>query len=293
MNMMEYLERDKEAFLQKLDEAGSIDRAETVIREEFARLLMQYNETCEEPLRRDVASLMMQTARLSSGLVNSVGETKIWEEINGKDNTKPERTLKQKLSFGAGAISGIFSVFCGVFANAGESLQITQLIVSVVFMILAVLCGWFAGKSDSNGKNGKTIPSAYHTENRINAQHVYTCMHNMIFAADQDLGRLEVPSVPQIEDKEMGNSGNVPATEIELFSDLLEGLYCEDGEYALDKLRSVKHYLHQNGIEVVAYDGKNRELFDFMPSMKAGTFRPALVSDGKILKRGLASGGGA
>lgn len=296
MNMMEYLEADKNAILQKLSDAGTMEKAEPVIRDEFARLLMKYNETCEEPFKREVASIMMQTARLSSSLINSVGETKIWENVSGKENIKTPISTKQKIFLGTGSLAGVLSVFCGVFSNAGDSLEIMKVLGAILCMVIAVLGGWMAGKGTGVQKktgNGSTkgITKDYRTENKIDPQHVYTCMHNMIYAADQDLERLALPDFSANQESETGAVGEIQGAQIDIFSDLLEALYCEDGAYALDKIRNIKYYLHQNGIEVVAYDGSNKELFDFMPSMAERTFRPALVCDGKIIKRGLASGG--
>ena len=67
--------------------------------------------------------------------------------------------------------------------------------------------------------------------------------------------------------------------------------YSGDPEYALEKIEEIKYYLHRQQIEVVDYSEATAQYFDLMPGNRAGTIRPALVADGQILKKGLASTG--
>ncbi|MBQ6582711.1 MAG: hypothetical protein IJH77_02660, partial [Mogibacterium sp.] len=79
--------------------------------------------------------------------------------------------------------------------------------------------------------------------------------------------------------------------EIDLFAGLLAASYSQDPEYALEKIDEIKYYLHRQQIEVVDYSEETRQYFDLMPGTEAGTIRPALVADGAVLKKGLASAG--
>ena len=76
---------------------------------------------------------------------------------------------------------------------------------------------------------------------------------------------------------------------MQLYSDLLEALYSGDAEYAFGRLEEIRYYLHGRQVEVVDCSGENAKYFDRMPSSVSGTLRPALVSGGKLLKKGLAS----
>ena len=51
----------------------------------------------------------------------------------------------------------------------------------------------------------------------------------------------------------------------------------------------MKYYLHRHDIEAVDYSEKTESYFDVMPSSRPGTLRPALVRNGKLLKKGLAA----
>ena len=92
---------------------------------------------------------------------------------------------------------------------------------------------------------------------------------------------------------EAGEIDGKPATssEIDLFSDLLAAAYSKDAEYALEKINDVKYFLHKQQIEVVDYSDATKQYFDLMPGKQVTTIRPAMVADGKLLKKGLASTG--
>ena len=67
----------------------------------------------------------------------------------------------------------------------------------------------------------------------------------------------------------------------------------------------IRFYLHRKGIDVVDWAGEdavsgpggaaaaavNSAWFDMMPAYEGGTLRPALIADGKLLKKGMASAG--
>ena len=79
--------------------------------------------------------------------------------------------------------------------------------------------------------------------------------------------------------------------DIQLLSDLLESAYGEaDSEHSRQIISELKFYLHRKNIEVIDYDGENRDYFELMPSESAGTIRPALVMAGSVLRKGLAAG---
>jgi hypothetical protein len=67
--------------------------------------------------------------------------------------------------------------------------------------------------------------------------------------------------------------------------------YSGDPEYALEKIEQIKYFLHRQQIEVVDYSKENEKYFDLMPGIKAATIRPAMVAQGGLLRKGLASTG--
>ena len=96
---------------------------------------------------------------------------------------------------------------------------------------------------------------------------------------------------PALTDGAAPKDGDISESELALYAELLEAMYSRDGKAALDKLEDITYFLHRNRIEAPDYTEQNREWFDVMPSTSAATIRPALVRDGKLLKKGLAAGG--
>ena len=95
--------------------------------------------------------------------------------------------------------------------------------------------------------------------------------------------------------------------ELELLSRLLEDAYGRRGEDELadEEIGQIKFYLHRKNIDVVDWTDNTGKRggkedsdsaartgwFDMIPAFTAGTIRPALVADGRLLKKGLASEG--
>ena len=72
---------------------------------------------------------------------------------------------------------------------------------------------------------------------------------------------------------------------------LLESAYAEpDNEYAKEVISEISYYLHRKKIEIVDYNGENKEFFDRMPSQNSSTIRPALIMADTVLVKGLAAG---
>ena len=58
-----------------------------------------------------------------------------------------------------------------------------------------------------------------------------------------------------------------------------------DGEQA----EAIRFYLHKAQVDVLDFAPGRESWFEFLPAGGEGTIRPALVSEGKLIKKGLAS----
>ena len=117
-------------------------------------------------------------------------------------------------------------------------------------------------------------------------------MHTAILSIDQSLE--EIQAAERWAKKEQAGTiegKTISGGELDLFADLLTAAYSKDGEYALEKIEDLKYYLHKQQVEVTDYSEETKQYFDVMPGTQTGTIRPALVADGKVLKKGLASRG--
>ena len=77
--------------------------------------------------------------------------------------------------------------------------------------------------------------------------------------------------------------------ELSLFADLLEGLYSENGDYALRQLVKLRPYLRRRGVEIRDYDETDPAAFELLPTRKdTRTVRPAIYAGDKLLLPGRA-----
>ncbi len=292
MKMHEYLEMDKEKVLSELESAGTPDRAEKVITDELERILYQYNEDCDTVRGRETASRMVRAASLTSMLVDSVGETRVWErdpeaDAMVKQRKFPFTTLYLAL-FGLLCL-GAFAMMMGALNDPGENGRSP---LTYVFLAAGVVALYLAGRCRFPKQRAASRKKERQTELRVDANRIWRCLSSLTLAMDQELDKIDA------EEKRASRAATVETgrrmmgnKELDLYAELLEAAQSGDGEYALDKLAQLKYFLHGYGVEAVDYDGSNREYFDLMPGAGSGTIRPALVSEGKLLKKGMAAGG--
>ena len=132
-----------------------------------------------------------------------------------------------------------------------------------------------------------------HAETKVDAFLAYTHLLSVILIMDKCLE--EVRSSEQREEKERlrAQTSAMDPAELELLAQMLENAYARQGEdeQAGEEISQIRFFLHQKNIDVVDWDSAEKQgsWFDMMPAFKSGTIRPALVSDGKLLKKGLAS----
>ena len=127
---------------------------------------------------------------------------------------------------------------------------------------------------------------------RIDADRIYRNFRTAILSVDQSLEEISAAERWKAREKAGSIDGRtVTQSELDLFSDLLAAAYSGDPEYALEKIEQIKYFLHRQQIEVVDYTKENEKYFDLMPGIKAATIRPAMVAQGGLLKKGLASTG--
>ena len=294
MKMTDLLEKDKENILTGIAQGGTAAKAVTILENETDKLLLKFNDQCESDREREAAAHMMQAVRLSVPMIDSAGKTKVWER--GSDDSAKKEKGKVSIPFVLLTIASVLLVAYGLvplvvasLINAGEQYR-TQLIIRCCFVIGGMIMGFFAGAMQR--KKEKQAAKEHQVEIRPDADKIFRNYRAAIYSVDQSLEEISAAERWSKREKAGEIDGRKATTpEIELFSDLMAASYSGDPEYALEKIEEIKYYLHRQQIEVVDYSEATAQYFDLMPGNKAGTIRPALVADGQILKKGLASTG--
>ena len=311
MTFQEYLEEDRERFTQALIKAESPERAVAVVEAEYDRLLLRYNDGCGDSGLREQAAMMIQAAR-AGAIVDCVGEIRVWE----RSAQTAEAEQKRRRSFGTAGFGCIAVSVIGSILLHPLGVGISAVIPGVFCAasgVLLYLAGRSAGQGGGTnrilrllrlpgsknpalpapGASEEVLPdgSVRRLEKLVDPARIYRSVHTALLIVDRNLE--EAASRARWTESGSGDfAQDTDEQELTVFADLLEAVYSGDGQFALDRLKSLKYYLHRRGIETADYREETREYFDRMPSADGQvlTIRPALLKDGKLLKKGLAAG---
>ena len=287
MKMLEYLEQDKEHLLTELAKAAVPEKAAVVLENELDKMLLRYNDKCDNERERDAAAYMMQAVRLALPLVDSVGETKVWERETSAASAK--KNIPALILLVIGALLLVAALIPNMVITESTGLETTET-MRYGFGAAGLLLGFISGILF--GKPAKAGSKEQQVEVRIDSAKTYRSLRTAILSVDQSLEEIQAAERWAKREKAGEIDGKqASSAEIDLFSDLLTASYSNDSEYALEKIGEVKYFLHKQQIDVVDYSQDTKQYFDLMPGKQAGTIRPALVADGKLLKKGLASSG--
>ena len=295
MKMTEILEKDKDKLLTELSAAATADKAVHVLENELDKLLLKHNEQAESDRERESAAYMMQAVRLSLPMMDSTGKVKVWESGHGNDNEEGSF----KISFLILLILGIALCVFGFgplmmesFLAATEQKAQQEVIMHGGATIVGLVCLYFSGYMYGRPKKKKGKKKEQQVEIRIDADKVYRNFRTAVLAVDQSIEEIRASERWKEREKAGSIDGRtVKQSELDLFSDLLAAAYSGDPEYALEKIEQIKYFLHKQQIEVIDYNKDTAKYFDLMPGTSAATIRPAMVAQGGLLKKGLASTG--
>lgn len=293
MKMTEFLEKDKERLLTEIAAAPEAEKAVRILENETDKLLLKYNEKCDSDRERDTAAYLMQAVRLALPLIDSSGSARVWERETGKGEEKKARigvpAILLLLAGLAFLVYGLIPIIMTILSNADTAAR-NDTLMRGASILIGTLAVFIAGNLFHRPVVKRS--KEHHVEIRVDADKIYRSYRNMILSVDQSLA--EVDAKERWDKREQaGNIDGRQATtpEIDLFADLLAASYSRDPEYALEKIDEIKYFLHRQQIEVIDYSESTKQYFDLMPGAQGGTIRPALIADGNVLKKGLASKG--
>lgn len=290
--MLHFLENDREKLLHAVTTARTPEKTQDAVIAELDRLLYQYNEQDASDRLKESAASMIQTARHMVPLLTGYGDVRVWERTVGEES---KGAKGKKLWFWVFLIVGLgcFAATFLLFQMAGISFAMRDALIPLGLLVLSLaalfLSGLFLAKSRSVTVEKKT---ELQTEITMDGESIYQALHTAVLVMDKNLDDIRSSSEWEARKKETAGDAPVLASEeADLYGGLLEAWYTNDGDVALDRLADLKYYLHKKGIDCVDYSPEHASWFDMMPSFKEGTLRPALIKDGTLLKKGLASGG--
>ena len=287
--MQALLEKDKERFLQNMAAARSSAESVRAVEEELNRLLSSYNEEEESERVKESAMILVETLSSSANLLDCDGESVIWSKAEYRPGiSKPKRSgwfvffliLAILLFLGA---AGVLIYFTDSIPPSGEML------IGLGIAAASLLFIFFSGIFSAGKK--KEYEAELYAETIPDPQKTYHALLNSILTIDRILDQLRNKELLENKKTLLQEKEELKKEDIRLISGLLESAYAErENEYAEEVISELKFYLHKKKIDVIDYDGENKELFERMPSQSTGTIRPALVIADTVLRKGLAAG---
>ncbi len=286
--MQALLEKDKERFLNNMSAAKSSAEAVATVEEQYSRILSAYNEKEENERIRNTAVFLTEAVSSATGFLNCDGESVIWSRSQYRPGvSKPKR-------------SGWFAFFLilGILALIGAGAELiyltdafppsNEMIIGLAVAAAAALCLFLSGAFSARKKEENR--QELYAETIPDGEKTYHILLNSVLTMDRILEQVRNEELLAEKKALMEEKDSMKKEDIRLLSDLLESAYAENSEYGRQIVSELKFYLHRKNIDVVDYDGSNRDYFELMPSESAGTIRPALVIAGSVLRKGLAAG---
>lgn len=291
--LINYLDTDRERVMAGLRGAQTPEKAQEILERETDRLLLQYNEECGSARVRDEASGMLQALRSSVPLLDSVGEAQEWSlvEDEGARRSGGLSGISRALLCAGAALAAASLFLSGIMGGGAAPAGVLR---SVLLLAAGGGCLFFAGRMSGTEVGIGVQSPERRIEIRIDPEKLWRSLRGAVMVIDRNLElvreREEADRLAVLSAADGGGkgAGGIGAAEIELFSGLLELADADSPQMAAD----IRYYLHRKGIEAVSFTEQDAAWFELLPSGgipgEPVTVRPALVRDGRLLKKGMA-----
>lgn len=283
--MIEFLDEEKDTLAAKLRDAASPAQCRPVLEEAIDRILLKSNGEAASDRHREAAAFMLQVMRAAVPLVDTAGDIRIWRE--SAPDTAEVHKARILLPAGAGCALCAALIF---LLPLPQEAAVYVLPLACLLLPVSMALVYFAGKEGSaKGVPGRAA-GMEKAEITLDADKACRILDAAILTADQNLKRLDEEEAWLSSCGADGTAGGISPEELQLWADLLEASLSGDPDFLADRMSSLRYYLHKRQVDVIDYSEDSAEYFDLLPSMSPGTLRPALMKEGKLLKRGLAAG---
>ena len=293
------LEQDREQVVGSLRAQRTSAQAREILERETDRLMLRSAASMTDASGRQAVQGLLRVIKNTLPFLESVSETEVWEKHSDGEKQGLHLSLPSVLSLAAGLV-------CTAGALIGQSLAGRVLRPGAVLITLAgsallAFGGYLAGGGRKRGADGTVLPGARQGAGDrdavqtflVDPDQVWHVLQGIALTADRLLEEA------QESEKDAGalNAAQNPLQKQELsfFLELLENAYArqqQDPEDASlrEQVESIRYYLHTRGIDTEDYSEEKAQMFEVLPSGGASaTLRPALVRDGRLIRKGLAA----
>lgn len=287
VTLISLLESDREMILASLNKDRSPSAAEAALEKALDRLSLRYSEQCQDAASRETAQLTLKAIRSALPLVDSVGAVNRWQR---SPEIAAVRRMKPK-AMGFLAIGAVLelAVMLGLMITGGRLRGFIAFLEAIIPAALGGVALFMAGVHYARPEKQPEAAPAVRDEFLIDADKVWHNLQGMMLLADSAVESARTQTAIEHQQQAVLAQGPLDRAQTELFAGLLENGYAQDSADSREMIENLRFYLHGAGVEVVDFAKGRESWFEFLPAQKAGTIRPALVCDDKLVKKGLAS----
>ena len=273
MNAVTAFSSRQEQLLAQLQSAANMDEAIASCMLALEQVACELAQDEQDDLARQRQQAVLAAVRRAPQLLRAVG-------------AKGELVLEQAPLSKLGTPDKLRGLMRPAGAFLLGALAVYELIDGKTLFALLQLLGanllFFSGmhKAESAQMTARGIPC-------VQAESMLRALQELCQAVDicvSDLMLLE-------KDAGMAQlSGTADDAMLDLLGALMEAKASGRGDLALRSLNQAQQYLHMLGVEIIPYSDAHAQLFDILPTMgDSRTIRPAMLKDGRLLRRGAAA----
>ena len=274
MNALAAFSHRETELLEQLAGAQEIDQAIAACSMALEQTACELAQDEQDEHARQRQQAVMALARRAPQLLHAAAAR--GELVVSGEQAAPAQSRQEKLRRGARAAGAFLLAALAVYELLGGHAMFAVLQLAGGALLLA------AGKGEQ-----AAVPCQARGIPYVDAEAAVRMLRGLCQAADvcvSDLALLE-------KDAGMAHlTGTADDAMLDLLTALMEAKASGRSELAMRSLSQAEQYLHALGIELIAYDAAHAQLFDVLPTMgEARTIRPAMMKDGKVLRRGVAA----
>ena len=260
--------------LEQLAGAQEIDQAIAACSMALEQTACELAQDEQDEHARQRQQAVMALARRAPQLLHAAAAR--GELVVSGEQAAPAQSRQEKLRRGARAAGAFLLAALAVYELIGGHAMFAVLQLAGGALLLA------AGKGEQTA-----VPCQARGIPYVDAEAAVRMLRGLCQAADVCVSDLA------LLDKDAGMAhltGTADDAMLDLLTALMEAKASGRSELAMRSLSQAEQYLHGLGIELIAYDAAHAQVFDVLPTMgEARTIRPAMMKDGKVLRRGVAA----
>lgn len=271
MTVVSAFEREKNALRERLMLCNTVEESIAVVQRTMEQIAVTIAQDTEEDTARQRSQAVLAVYHAAPKLISAC--TAKGELVITQDQSTGIQKAVSKVPLAGGI------VLLAVAAYEALAGQITPALVTVIGAMMVF------------GAKRMEMPGT-----RTQARGVVSCDADRLVAALLELCRAADTCLADLEavDRESRIRLGASADDalLSLLESLMEAKLTGREELAQQSLTDAEQYLRLMGIDAKTYSPEDRAMFEVLPTVgEERTLRPALVKDGKVLRRGVAVSG--